>query len=306
MKLSYVSGEVPLNEPLEVTYAVDSKDPPFFLFEESIEGQSSPIGPSEALSGSGTFTITPGIVSPHVIEAFAAGPIPGLPDGAAFAQGPTFTPVAPISLSSLQPQPTTQPSASVLLGSDSESAHVTTIPTASASAAGLNLSSAVAVSTLLSQSGSVTIAYEVFTTGTNTIIIEETAVPASSTDRNATVVGNALGDGSAPIHVDKAAFAGAGIGAAIVLAVVFATLIVRRRNIAILEAQFPKCRPNMERWSSVERCCLSGDSSVGVEDTNRGIGVDHRICNIQVGVFNIETHRSGTTKYRSEHRQFGH
>ncbi|KAJ7635184.1 hypothetical protein FB45DRAFT_1057089 [Roridomyces roridus] len=46
------------------------------------------------------------------------------------------------------------------------------------------------VSTLLTHSGSVTIAYEVFSTGTSTIIIEETAVPASSTTlTNATYAG---------------------------------------------------------------------------------------------------------------------
>ncbi|KAJ7635171.1 hypothetical protein FB45DRAFT_481964 [Roridomyces roridus] len=129
----------------------------------------------------------PGILGPHVFEAFAAGPaaIPGVPVGASFAQGPTFTAVVPgavtpsqvtpastgtttttttsstsTSTSTNAPQaasPTISQSASSTPDTDSSpisrgtesaqstqtsssgSAHITTIPEASASVAGLDL-----------------------------------------------------------------------------------------------------------------------------------------------------------------------
>ncbi|KAJ7635177.1 hypothetical protein FB45DRAFT_1143218 [Roridomyces roridus] len=94
MKLSYTSGNVVLDAPMPFGYAIEEGDPTAFVFKLLINGNIESIsGPAGSLANSGIITLRPASLGTHVIEAFAAGSNPDVDPP--FAQGPTFTVVAP-------------------------------------------------------------------------------------------------------------------------------------------------------------------------------------------------------------------
>ncbi|KAJ7635183.1 hypothetical protein FB45DRAFT_865735 [Roridomyces roridus] len=208
MKLTYASGEVPLGKPLVITYTAEDGDPPFFIFQALQNGILKQDGLPGPVSNSGAFTVAPGVAGTHVIEAFAT----------------SFDGQSDLTI---MKQPRGRRRCTICHRPNFYRRYI---------------SQAGVVSTSFSQPGSVTTLYGLYTNGSSTIIVEEgTSAPSpmASASENAT---------KAPKQVDKAAFAGAGIGAAIVLAVLFVILLVRRRTkrqlrTAMLDGSFTE-RPN--------------------------------------------------------------
>ncbi|KAJ7635170.1 hypothetical protein FB45DRAFT_910968, partial [Roridomyces roridus] len=253
MKLTYISGNVVLNTSIQVTYTVDPGESPprQFLFGTLVNGVLSPVGPVAPVSGSGTFTITPEELGPQIIEAV----LPFLNGGTSpYATGPTFTVVASQGLSSqagsapsktattsttTTTPPPTSPSAQAPSTSSPDSTPISTPNTPSSATISSNreTSSPAAGGFSAVRESSVTQFLPISSnqdpgpsSSSSNLLVSSTNSSGTITQQQTSAPSVVMVNSSkASKHVDKAAFVGAGAGAATLLTLVLVILLVRRR-----------------------------------------------------------------------------